>query len=133
MHGAGSIAESGSNIIEKETIKDFIEAGADIILVPAPGTVPGMTVEIVRELVEYIHFLGKIALTSIGTSQEGADEYTIRNIALYSKMTGTDIHHIGDCGIGPGMAIPENIMTYSIAIKGGKRHTYRRMARSVNR
>jgi hypothetical protein len=46
-------------------------------------------------------------------------------------MTGTDLHHIGDAGYA-GVAIPENIMDYSIAIKG-KRHTYFRMARSVNR
>jgi hypothetical protein len=132
MHGSGSVKETGSNIINKELIGNFIAAGADIILLPAPGTVPGMTVEYIKELVDYVHSLDKITMTSIGTSQEGADEYTIRNIAIYSKMTGTDIHHIGDCGISPGMAIPENIMTYSIAIKG-KRHTYRRMARSVNR
>lgn len=132
MHASGSVRESGTNIIHKKLVGEFIEAGADIILLPAPGTVPGMTVDIIRELVEYTHFLGKMAITSIGTSQEGADEYTIKNIAIYSKMTGTDIHHIGDCGMSPGMATPENIMAYSIAIKG-KRHTYRRMARSINR
>ncbi|HLS52722.1 MAG TPA: haloacid dehalogenase-like hydrolase, partial [Tissierellaceae bacterium] len=69
---------------------------------------------------------------TIGTSQEGADKQTIRNIALYSKMAGADIHHLGDAGMTVGMATPENIMAYSIAIRG-KRHTYRRMARSVNR
>jgi hypothetical protein len=47
------------------------------------------------------------------------------------KMAGTDIHHIGDSGC-TGIAIPENIMEYSIAIRG-KRHTYIRMARSLNR
>lgn len=132
MHSSGSKKESGSSIINKDLIKDFSEAGCDIILVLAPATVPGMTVDYVRDMVEYIHSLDRLAMTSIGTSQEGADELTIKNIALYSKMTGTDIHHIGDCGMPPGMATPENIMTYSIAIKG-KRHTYRRMARSVNR
>lgn len=132
MHGSGSIKESGANIISKEFIGEFIEAGSDIILIPAPGTVPGITVDYVRELVDYVHSYNRLAMTSIGTSQEGADEYTIRNIAIYSKMTGTDIHHIGDCGMSPGMAIPENIMIYSIAIKG-KRHTYRKMARSINR
>lgn len=132
MHGSGSIKESGANIISKELIKEFIQAGSDIILIPAPGTVPGMTVDYVKELVDYVHSLGKLTITSIGTSQEGADQWTIRNIALNSKMTGTDIHHIGDAGMSPGMATPENIMIYSIAIKG-KRHTYRRMARSVNR
>lgn len=132
MHGSGSIKESGANIISKELIKEFIQAGSDIILIPAPGTVPGMTVDYGKELVDYVHSLDKLTITSIGTSQEGADEWTIRNIALNSKMTGTDIHHIGDAGMSPGMATPENIMIYSIVIKG-KRHTYRRMARSVNR
>ena len=51
-------------------------------------------------------------------------------IALMCKMAGTDLHHIGDAAIG-GMD-PENLMTYSIAIRG-KRHTYIRMARSINR
>ena len=35
-------------------------------------------------------------------------------------------------GIKGGMALPENITAYSTAIKG-IRHTYRRMARSINR
>lgn len=60
MHAAGSLKESGENIIKKEDVKEFAEAG-------------------------YV-----------------------------------------------GIAIPENIMDYSIAIKG-KRHTYTRMARSINR
>ena len=47
------------------------------------------------------------------------------------KMAGTDIHHLGDSGYG-GMALPENIQAYSIAVRG-IRHTYRRMAGSVNR
>lgn len=67
-------------------------------------------------------------MTTIGTSQEGADEDTIRQIALMCKMAGTDIHHIGDSGY-MGMALPENITAYSVAIRG-KRHTYRRMAMS---
>ncbi|GFR36436.1 hypothetical protein TCEA9_22480 [Thermobrachium celere] len=70
-------------------------------------------------------------MTIIGTSQEGADENTIRSIALMCKMVGADIHHFGDVGYA-GVAIPENIMAYSIAIRG-KRDTYLRMARSINR
>lgn len=132
MHAAGSGNETGSKLITKDIVRDFIDAGCDIVLLPAPGTVPGMTVDYIRDLVEYIHSFGKLVMTSIGTSQEGSDELTIKNIALYSKMTGTDIHHLGDSGMSMGMATPENIMIYSIAIKG-KRHTYRRMARSVNR
>lgn len=131
MHAAGVLAEAAADIISKEDIRAFREAGADIILLPAPGTVPGITMEYVRELVGYAHKLGALTITAIGTSQEGSDTATIRQIALWCKMTGTDIHHIGDSGY-VGMALPENIMAYSTAIRG-IRHTYHRMAQSINR
>lgn len=131
MHASGILSEGGERIITKEDIQSFVEAGADIILFPAPGTVPGITMEYVRELVSFAHGLGALTITAVGTSQEGADTATIKQIALLCKMTGTDIHHIGDSGY-PGMAVPENIMAYSIAVRG-VRHTYHRMALSVNR
>ena len=131
MHAAGVLTEAAKDIISKEDIRAVREAGADVILLPAPGTVPGITMEYVRELVGYAHSLGALTITAIGTSQEGSDKDTIRQIALWCKMTGTDIHHIGDSGY-VGMALPENIMTYSIAIRG-IRHTYHRMAQSINR
>ena len=131
MHASGILTEGAEKIITKEDVRAFAEAGADIILLPAPGTVPGITMEYVRELVSFAHALGCLTITAIGTSQEGADTATIRQIALMCKMTGTDIHHLGDAGYG-GMALPENIQAYSIAVRG-IRHTYRRMAGSVNR
>ena len=131
MHASGILTEGAEKILTKEDIAAFAEAGADIILMPAPGTVPGITMEYVRELVTFAHSLGCLTITAIGTSQEGADVATIRQIALMAKMTGTDIHHLGDTGYG-GMALPENIQAYSIAIRG-IRHTYKRMAASVNR
>ncbi len=131
MHASGVIGEGGENIITREDIRQFAEAGADIILLPAPGTVPGITTKYIHGLVSFAHSLGKLTITSIGTSQEGADVDTIRRIALECKMTGTDIHHIGDSGY-VGMALPENIMAYSVAIRG-IRHTYHRMAQSLAR
>lgn len=131
MHASGILGESAENIITKHDIQEFVSAGADVILLPAPGTVPGITLEYVRDLVAYAHSLGVITMTAIGTSQEGADESTIRQIALMCKMCGTDLHHIGDSGY-VGMALPENILAYSIAIRG-KRHTYTRIASSINR
>lgn len=131
MHASGVIGEGGENIITKEDIRQFADAGADVILMPAPGTVPGITTEYIRGLVSYAHSLGKLTTTSIGTSQEGADTDTVKRIALECKMTGTDIHHIGDSGY-VGMALPENIMAYGVAIRG-IRHTYHRMAQSVRR
>ena len=131
MHASGILSEAAEKIITEDDISAFASAGADIILLPAPGTVPGITMEYVRSLVNHAHSLGCLTITAIGTSQEGADISTIRQIALMCKMTGTDIHHLGDAGYG-GMALPENIQAYSIAIRG-IRHTYRRMAGSVNR
>ncbi|QQQ85640.1 haloacid dehalogenase-like hydrolase [Peptacetobacter hiranonis] len=131
MHAAGILGEAGEKIITRNDVKEFSEAGADIILMPAPGSVPGITMEYIRGLVSYAHELGKLTLTSIGTSQEGADVSTIREIALMCKMAGTDLHHLGDSGY-MGMALPENILEYGKVIRG-VRHTYHRMAASIKR
>ena len=126
MHSSGTAGEASSRIIDEKTINDFIEAGADIILIPAPGTVPGITLEFVKAMTDFVHSKGKMVLTTIGTSQERASVETIRQIALMCKMAGADMHHIGDTGFF-GMAVPENIFEYSKTIRG-VRHTYRRMA-----
>lgn len=131
MHASGLAGEGGTQILTEADIEAFAHAGADIILMPAPGTVPGVTLELAHEWVDCAHRLGKLALTAIGTSQEGADPATIRQIALMCKMAGADLHHIGDTGM-PGMALPQNITAYSVAIRG-ERHTYRTMARSILR
>ncbi|WP_075980373.1 DUF7916 family protein [Bacillus massilinigeriensis] len=131
MHGAGVKGEAGGNIVSEEIVKDFVEAGTDVILLPGVGTVPGVTIEMAAKLTATAQSLGALVMSTIGTSQEGADEATIRQIALQNKMAGVDIHHIGDAGVY-GMAIPENILAYSIAIRG-RRHTYSRMAASILR
>ena len=131
MHASGIVSEGGENIITKADVEAFCEAGADVILMPAPGTVPGITMEYIRSLVSAAHAHGKMTLTAIGTSQEGADISTIREIALMCKMTGTDMHHLGDAGYG-GMSLPENILEYGKVIRG-IRHTYHRMAVSIRR
>lgn len=131
MHGAGVSGEAGGEIVNVKDIGSFVQAGADIVLLPSPGTIPGITVDICRQMVLAAQREGALALLATGTSQEGADEATIRQIALNSKMAGADLYHIGDGGF-TGIAVPENIMTYSITIRG-RRHTYIRMAASVYR
>lgn len=131
MHASGIISEAGEKILTEKDVEAFVDAGADVILLPAPGTVPGITMEYAGNLIRKAHEKGALAMTTIGTSQEGADEATVRQIALMCKMAGADIHHIGDSGY-MGMALPENITAYSVAIRG-KRHTYRRMAMSILR
>jgi hypothetical protein len=131
MHAAGSATEAGAGIVDAGAVEGFVRAGADVVLLPAPGTVPGCHEAQVRAWVEAAHRAGALTMTTIGTSQEGADVDTIRRLALMAKMTGTDIHHLGDCGYF-GITLPENLLAYSIAIRG-RRHTYRRLAMSLLR
>ena len=127
MHAAGV----DEPVVDLDSIKAFIEAGADVILMPAIDTVPGLSEKTVTKACKLIKKMGALSLSAIGTSQEGADEATIREIALINKRAGVDIQHIGDAGWS-GVAIPENIMTLSIAIRG-RRHTYYKMASSIRR
>lgn len=115
MHGAGA-AES---VVDRQAVEDHLAAGADIILVPAVGTV------------RTVHARGGLVMTTIGTSQETSDPATIRRIAHDNKIAGADIQHIGDAGPG-GLADPMNIYTLSETIRG-RRHTISRMARSTRR
>ena len=127
MHSAGV----DEKLVDLEMISRFIDAGADVILLPAVYTVPGLSEEEMREACQLIKSKGALSLSAIGTSQEGSDADTIRLIALTNKKCGIDIQHIGDAGFN-GMALPENIMTLSIALRG-KRWTYTKMASSINR
>ena len=130
---AGKMHSSGIDeaLVDLDSIERFIDAGADIILMPAVYTVPGLSEEEVAAACKLIKSKGALSLSSIGTSQEGSDEGTIRQIALVNKRCGIDIQHIGDAG-WCGIALPENIMALSIAIRG-KRWTYHKIASSVNR
>ncbi|WP_206166427.1 haloacid dehalogenase-like hydrolase [Mammaliicoccus sciuri] len=127
MHGSGV----DEPVVNLEAITNFVEAGADIILVPAVGTVWGVSEEEVREAVQVAHKQGALVMSAIGTSQEGSDEATIREMAIKNKTLGVDIQHIGDAGYG-GLAPVENIYALSKAIRG-QRHTVSRIARSINR
>ena len=130
MHAAGTeVSWTEQSLIH--LTESFVEAGADVVLLPAPGTVPGIDYLILRPAVQMAHELGALVMLAVGTSQEGADVQTIRQIALQSKMTGADIFHLGDAG-SLGIAEPDNIMAASDALRG-RRHTLRRMALSPMR
>jgi hypothetical protein len=128
MPWGGPFTTDPDEFITKEEIARLSEAGADVIIIPAPGTVPGLTIEIVKSWVQVISSLGLLAEVTIGTSQEGADPGVITRIAIDSKMTGADLYQIGD-GVYSGVATCENVMAFANAIKG-KRHTLRRAALS---
>lgn len=130
---AGKMHAAGVNepLINPNIVKEFIDAGADVILVPAVGTVPGLTDDELTEIVKIAHEANALVMSTIGTSQESGTTSYIENIAIRNKICGVDIQHIGDAGYG-GMAPVENIFTLSKAIRG-QRHTVSRMARSINR
>jgi hypothetical protein len=130
MHAAGT-AETWTEDSLEALGQLFVEAGADVVLFPAPGTVPGVDRQMLSKAVRRVHQSGGLVMCAVGTSQEGADTETIRQIALESKMAGADVFHLGDAGY-IGMAAPENLLAASIALRG-VRHAYRRMATSVNR
>lgn len=127
MHGAGL----GEAVVSEEALLNFVAAGADGVLVPAVGTVPGVRESIVAPIVERVKQAGALVMSTIGTSQESADSQTIREFALSNKRVGADIHHIGDGGYGR-MPDPENILALSLAVRG-RRHTYFRMGQSILR
>lgn len=127
MHGAGS----NDPIYDEEALLSFADAGADIILLPSPGTVPMSTVDVCSKIVKTLKEKGVLTMGGLGTSQESSYVQTIESIALMNKMVGFDLHHIGDAGFG-GLAPLENVMALSIAIRG-RRHTYKMIGTSIKR
>ncbi|MBG9981642.1 haloacid dehalogenase-like hydrolase [Aerococcaceae bacterium DSM 111020] len=127
MHSAG-VAEP---VITLDIAREIIEARPDVLMIPSIGSVPGIRAELIYDIIDYAHNEGCLVMTSIGTSQEGADSQTIRRLAIDAKVAGADIQHIGDGGNAWLLPV-ENIYHMSVAIRG-KRHTLSRMGRSVNR
>lgn len=130
---AGKMHAAGVNepLVTPEVVQDFIDAGADVILVPAVGTVPEFTDAELSSIVKIAHQAGALVMSTIGTSQESSSTSYIENIAIRNKVCGVDIQHIGDAGYA-GVAPVENIYALSKAIRG-QRHTISRVARSINR
>ncbi|WP_295894511.1 dihydrodipicolinate synthase [uncultured Vibrio sp.] len=121
MHGGGV-----GNDYNLDFVKAFSEAGADVMMFPAPYTTPGVTPEMTHQMMRVVHENNMLGLLAIGTSQEGASEQYIEQVAMASKASGADIVHIGDGGYG-GLAVPENIIRMGITIRG-RRHQFKRMA-----
>jgi len=126
MHSGGLRVEK---MYELPLIEEVLAAGADGVLVPAPFTVPGATPEAVESVVSLASRYDALVMCTIGTSQEGSQREVVRSIALHSKACGCDIHHIGDSGYSMGVAVPENILELSLAVRG-VRHTYKRISMS---
>ena len=130
---AGKMHASGVDepVADMEAIAQFIEAGVDIVLAPAVGSVPGFDEQDLKQLVRLAHQKGALVMSAIGTSQESADEDIVKQMAIRNKICGVDIQHIGDSGYGC-LAPVENIFAMSKALRG-QRHTISMISRSINR
>lgn len=122
---------SAAELCSENGWEGYLEAGADVLTLPAPGTVPGAHVAMLAPIAERIHAAGGLVSMSFATSQEGCDADTMRRLAIAAKEAGADLYDFGDANAN-GIADPENILTLSIAVRG-KRHTYFRTAASINR
>ena len=130
---AGKMHASGVDepVADLEAIAQFIEAGVDIVLAPAVGSVPGFDEQDLKQIVRLAHKKGALVMSAIGTSQESADEDIGKQMAIRNKICGVDIQHIGDSGYGC-LAPVENIFAMSKALRG-QRHTISMISRSINR
>ena len=130
---AGKMHASGVDepVVDLEAIAQFIEAGVDIVLAPAVGSVPGFDEQDLKQIVRLAHQKGALVMSAIGTSQESADEDIVKQMAIRNKICGVDIQHIGDSGYGC-LAPVENIFAMSKALRG-QRHTISMISRSINR
>lgn len=134
MHAAGT----DEVVMDLEIAKEFVNAGCDILLVPAPYTIPHFNENDLREIANYIRSYNKykeidqkiLIMSAIGTSQETADKDTIRQIALAAKSSGAHLQHIGDAM--NGISLPENIYTMGVAIRGVRWQIYQ-MSSSIRR
>lgn len=61
MHSSGV----DEPVVSLKSAEQFIEAGADIVLVPAVGTVWGIDDQQVKEVVDFAHSKGKLVMSAI--------------------------------------------------------------------
>ena len=112
-------------------VKALLDAGCEGIGVPLPGSKQGWQLEATAQIIDAIHKQDGLAWLFLTGSIEGAPEAVIHTLALQAKQLGADAYRLDEAGLA-GMPLPENILAFSLAIRG-KRHTYRRMAASILR
>ncbi len=120
-----------SGLAEPQEYARYVLEGADGVIIPAPASCRGASEEKVACALEAVQAVGGVGITTLSSSQEGADEDTVRQIALASKRCGADMYNFGDAGVA-GMADPQALYAFSMAVRG-RRHTWVRMAASLAR
>ncbi|WP_318364373.1 hypothetical protein [Enterobacter sp.] len=120
-----------SGLAPAQEYAQYAATGADGVMIPAPASCRGASEERVEQAVAAVREAGALAIATLSSSQEGADEETVRLIGLASKRCGADMVNFGDAGVA-GMADPQAVYALSMAVRG-RRHTWVRMAASIHR
>ena len=120
-----------SGLAEPQEYARYVLEGADGVMIPAPASCRGASEDKVACALAAVQAVGGVGITTLSSSQEGADEDTVRQIALASKRCGADMYNFGDAGVA-GMADPQALYAFSMAVRG-RRHTWVRMAASLAR
>lgn len=109
----------------------LVAAGCAGIALPMPGSKQGWAFDAAAAIVDAVRGAGALAWLFLTGSIEGAPEALITQMALQAKQIGADAYRIDEAGLS-GMPVPENILAFSLAIRG-RQHTFRRMASSRQR
>ncbi|MBQ9329046.1 MAG: hypothetical protein IJ225_11025 [Solobacterium sp.] len=133
--GTGKIYPDGNAdedpILSIDEINGFVNNGADVIVLPSPGTIPGINQEWEASRIRQIHYRKRIAMSISGPVLNSQSQKLVMEAAVRSYQAGADIHHI----MGDGffcMTSYDTVMNYSLALKG-KEETLFRIAASINR
>lgn len=106
----------------------LLDAGCAGVAFPMPGSKQGWMADAVAVQVDAVHAAGGLAWLFITGSVEGAPQSVLQQLAVQGKQLGADAFRLDEAGLS-GMPPPENILAFSMALRGA-RHTYRRMASS---
>lgn len=109
----------------------LIDAGCAGVAFPMPGSKQGWMGDTTAALIDSVHARGGLVWLFVTGSVEGAPQSFMHDLALLGKQLGADAFRLDEAGLS-GMPPPENILAFSLALRGA-RHTYRRMASSIFR
>ncbi len=109
----------------------LLDAGCEAVAMPMPGSKQGWQAEQAAALIDVAHQSGGLAWLFVTGSIEGAPPSVMHELALNAKQLGADAIRLDEAGLS-GMSPPENILAFSMALRGA-RHTYRRIASSIRR
>lgn len=123
--------DAASSAALREYTAALLDAGAGAAAFPMPGTRQGWTLDAAAARIDQAQAAGALAWLFVTGSIESAPAEAMTTLALQAKQLGADAVRLDEAGLA-GLPAPENILAFSLALRGA-RHTYRRMALSIRR